>query len=204
MRTAWQAALKDGADYYLLWNDDLDLFPDSLVMLMALQQQQEALYGARVITVGKVTDPDTGAVTYGGYVRGNGPSRLNFVRVFDAEGVCVTMNGNCVLIPARAVDEVGILSEHYTHDSGDIDYGLRASKVGYRIVQSSFPVGNTPFNEQFLAKMSRLTWSNRDFILKHPKGIPVREWMYFCRTHGGWLWPVNFFLRYFKILRLTT
>lgn len=202
MRAAWRQALESGADYYLLWNDDLDLLPGSLTKLMELQQQQEAINGPKVISVGKVTDPETGAVTYGGYVRAPGFSRLKFSRADGPEDACVTMNGNCVLIPSRAVDDVGILSEHYTHDTGDIDYGLRASKAGYRIIQSAFSVGRTPFNDAFLKNMSRLTWSNRNFILKHPKGIPVKEWMHFCRTHGGWMWPVNFFGRYLKIIRL--
>lgn len=202
MRAAWQHALKGGARYYLLWNDDLDLFPGSLAKLMDFQQQQEAAHGPKVISVGKVTDPDTGAVTYGAYVRAPGLSRLKFARANEADDTCVTMNGNCVLIPSCAVDDVGILSEHYTHDTGDIDYGLRASKAGYRIAQSPFAVGSTPFNEAFLKNMSRLTWSNRKFILRHPKGIPVDEWMHFCKTHGGWMWPVNFFGRYLKIIRL--
>lgn len=200
MRKAWQSALSYETDYYLLWNDDLELAPGALAQLLALQQELEAVHGPRVITVGKVTDPDSGQVTYGGYVRTSKISRLRFGRAPDGGAPCATMNANCVLVPARAVADVGILSEHFRHGAGDIDYGLRAVKAGYRIVQSPFSVGCTPYNDQFVADTSRLTWSNRHFILKHPKGAPVDEWLYLCRTHAGWLWPVNFVFRYLRMI----
>ena len=201
MRLAWQAAQSYRPDYYLWWNDDLELLPNSVALLLNLQRAEEVLYGPRVIAVGKVIDPETHFVTYGGYVRVPGLSRLRFARVSDDGVSCATMNGNLVLIPARAVDEIGILSEHYRHGTGDIDYGLRASQTGYRILQSAFPVGYTAFNIQYHEKISRLTWSNRDFIFRNPKGIPIKEWLYFCRMHGGRMWPINFVGRYLKIVR---
>jgi GT2 family glycosyltransferase len=112
------------------------------------------------------------------------------------------MNGNCVLVPARAVEEIGVHSEHFRHSSGDVDYGLRARKAGYQLFQSPHVVGHTPYNAEIHAKRARLTWSNRHFILCHPKGVPVTEWLHFCRAHGGLMWPVNFISRYLKILRL--
>ncbi|MBF7012798.1 glycosyltransferase family 2 protein [Novosphingobium resinovorum] len=202
MRTAWQTALGQGADYYLLFNDDLELSADSLAQLFNFQKEMEAAHGPKVISVGKVVDPDTSKVTYGGFTVVPGLSRLRFVRSPDNGKPCDTMNGNCVLIPAQAVAEVGILSEKYRHHTGDIDYGLRARNAGYQLFQSREPVGRTHFNHIAHAKVSTLTWANRKFIFTHPKGIPVGEWLHFCRSHGGWMWPVNFAVRYAKILRL--
>jgi GT2 family glycosyltransferase len=203
MRKAWQTALAADADYYLWWNDDLALLPEAIDKLLDFQRGKEAVHGSKVISIGKVTDPDTGEVTYGGYGTGPGLSKLRFVRMADDARNCDTMNGNCVLIPACAVDDLGIHSPHFTHGFGDIDYGLRAKRAGYLLFQTPFTVGHTPFNEQYVVNTSRLTWSNRHFILRHPKGLPVREWLYFCRAHGGPLWPINFITRYLKILRLS-
>lgn len=200
MRRAWQAAIPSAPDYYLWWNDDLELLPRSVDDLLAFQRELEARHGPRVITIGKVTDPADGAVTYGGYVRRPGLSRLSFARAPDHLSECATMNGNCVLIPTRAVDEVGIHSEHYTHSSGDVDYGLRAGKAGYRLFQSPHVVGHTAYNVAFAAGHKRLNLSNWRFIFTHPKGLPLKEWMHFCRAHGGAIWPVNFAARYLKIL----
>lgn len=202
MRVAWKRAIEDNPSYFLWWNDDLEMAPGALQRLFSRQKELEAQHGPKVISIGEVIDPETGKVTYGGYVRAPGLSALRFQRVPDHKTACVTMNGNCVLIPARAVRDIGILNERFRHGTGDIDYGLRASKAGYAIFQSDFPVGVTAYNHQFEANMSRLTLSNWRFILRHPKGIPVDEWLYFCRSHGGWIWPVNFIVRYASILRL--
>jgi GT2 family glycosyltransferase len=203
MRKAWLSAIPDAPDYYLWWNDDLAMVPDSIAELMAFQKAKEAEHGPKVIVIGKVADPQSGAVTYGGYVRPPGISRLRFLRAPEGGGPCDTMNGNCVLIPARAVQDVGVHSDRFTHSSGDVDYGLRAREAGYKLFQSPHVVGYTPYNAAIHAKRARLTWSTRRFILHDPKGIPVKEWLYFCRMHGGLIWPVNFIYRYIKILRLT-
>lgn len=202
MLHAWRSALGQGADYYLLYNDDLVLKPQSLVKLLNFQNDMERLHGAKVISVGKVVDSPAGNVTYGGYIVGPGISRLRFIRVPDDGRPCDTMNANCSLIPAQAVDDVGLLSDHYRHHTGDIDYGLRARNAGYKIFQSFEAVGETPFNYAFHARQDYLSWSNAKFVLTNPKGLPVREWLHFCRQHAGWLWPVNFLSRYLKIIKI--
>lgn len=200
MRRAWQAAIADRPDYYLWYNDDLELVPDAIGGLMRFQRDMEALHGPKVISVGKVVSFDGSRITYGGYVVAPGRSRLRFLRAPDGGQPCDTMNGNCVLIPARAVDDVGILDGRFRHHTGDIDYGLRARDAGYRLLQTPEPVGRTDYNVAAHAKVAQLTWRNRDFILRHPKGLRPDEWLHFCRRHAGWLWPVNFVSRYLKIL----
>ena len=200
MRKSWQAALQDKPDYYLWLNDDLKLLPGSIDHVLALQKAQEALHGPKVITVGKTVDEATGRPTYGGYRFRRKLSRLNFRLLEPGEETCDSMNGNCVLIPARAADEVGIHAARFSHHWGDVEYGLRAVKKGYRIVEDPEPVGYTDYNSAADEKVSRLGFGNARFILTHPKGLPVREYLWLCRQHGGWIWPVNFVFRYLKIL----
>ena len=201
MVRAWRAALEHGAAYYLLFNDDLEMQPGSLAQLYDFQKAMEAAHGPKVISVGKVLALDDDAITYGGYVVMPGLSRLRFRRARDGE-LCDTMNANCVLIPASAVTDVGVLDSRFRHHTGDIDYGLRARDAGYLLFQSYEPVGRTLYNDEAYDKTMHLSWSTRHFIFQNPKGVPVGEWMHFCRRHGGWLWPINFVTRYLKIVRL--
>jgi GT2 family glycosyltransferase len=199
MRRAWQDAIPRRPDYYLWLNDDLRLLPGSLDRLLAFQLTQELHHGPRVISIGKTIDEETGRSTYGGYRIKGHLSRLNYRLLEPGEESCDTMNGNCVLIPARAVDDIGIHAQIFSHGFGDVEYGMRAVKNGYRLAESPVPVGYTSYNTAWLEKTSRLTRRNARFIFTHPKGLPLREWYYMCRTHGGWLWPANFVLRYLKM-----
>jgi GT2 family glycosyltransferase len=201
MRVAWTRAIEDRPDYYLWWNDDLMFAPGSITAMFDFHHRKEREYGSKVITVGKVADPDTGEITYGGWSRVPGLSRLRFIRSPDDGQPCATMNGNAVIIPARAVQDIGIHSRYYTQSTGDIDYGLRASRAGYKLFQTMDVVGTTPYNVAFAQGQSTLRWSNAKFIFTHPKGVPLREWFHFCRQFGGPLWPVNFLYRYIKMAR---
>lgn len=199
MRLAWQSAMPLRADFYMWLNDDTALRPRAIADLLAVYGKARS---PKTIVVGCTADPNTGAVTYGGYKIVEGLSRLRFRRLTAEETYCDTMNGNCVLFPARAVDDIGINSAHYRHAFGDNDYGLRARKAGYDIVELKEPVAEQEKNLKYMASVSRLTVKNWRFILNHPKGIPVREWYRFCGDHGGPLGMVNFFVRYFKLMRV--
>ena len=203
MRVAWLKALEAKPDLYLWLNDDLALAPDSIDRLVELWRNKCELASDRLIVVGRTVSPDTGLTTYGGYVRARRLTRLNFRRRQDGDPVsCDTMNGNCVLIPARAVDDVGINSPAFVHGMGDIDYGLRARAKGYTILEHPTPVGEQEANTAWAACVSHLTIRNWRRILFHPKGLPWRDRLHFCRSHGGPQWPLNFVWHYLKILRI--
>ncbi|MGH1559631.1 glycosyltransferase family 2 protein [Caulobacter segnis] len=199
MRLAWTSALNVETDFFLWLNDDLELLPGSIEGLVDLYQR-EAQADPKVLVVGRVKSVDKLTDTYGGRVRASHFSRLRFRGLEMEERLCDTMNGNCVLIPTRAVADIGVNSEHFTHAMGDMDYGLRAQKAGYRIFQSDFPVGYQDKNPHNYARPKSNSWRDVSEFMKDPKGMPIKEWLYFCRTHGGWLWPINFTLMYARAL----
>ncbi|MCK1663446.1 glycosyltransferase [Bradyrhizobium sp. 151] len=196
MRAAWEKALTLNPDFFLWLNDDTFLRPGAVADL--LRQYREAS-SRRTIVVGRTVDPETGVVSYGGLVRAKRISRLNFRSLTQEERHCDTMTGNCVLIPAIAAAEVGLNSPRYRHAFGDIDYGLRARRSGYDIIELKEPVAEQRYNENWQAGINKLNSRNWRFIFSDPKGIPWREWYSFCREFGGPLWPLNFLLRYVKI-----
>lgn len=200
MRKAWQAAQQEKPDYYMWWNDDLQLLPLSIAALFKEQKDLEARLGAKTITIGRIVDPATGAITYGAYARRAGLSKLRFIRAEDGNENCATMNGNCVLLPASVTDDIGTMSERYRHSTGDVDFGLRASQSGYHIVQSGITVGYSAANPTIYSDRSaRASLSRARYVFTNPKGVPFDEWRYFCASHGGWIWPVNFIYRYLRI-----
>ncbi len=200
MRLAWKEAAVLNPEFFLWLNDDLALRSAAVSELLAAYHAYAPSHTGRVIVVGKTRSPDTGEVTYGGYRRASGLSRIRWRRLSGDEVFCDTMNGNCVLVPRQALDEIGLPSERYRHAFGDIDYGIRARRSGYVIVECHNPVGLQSRNFQlYSGGRVRLSAGNIAKVLFHPKGVPVLEWWHFCRTHAGPLWPVNFSIRYVKI-----
>lgn len=197
-RLAWQTAIPTKPDFYLWLNDDTHLRPGSIAQLLELYAANDA----RTIVVGHCIDPRTGSTTYGGFVRRAGVSRLRFRHLEAGEDLCDTMNGNCVLFPASVVGDVGLSSSRFTHAFGDNDYGLRARMAGYKIIQTKTPVAVQEGNDEYKAEKDKLTIRNWRFIFLSPKGIPFLEWLYFCRTHGGAIWMLNFLWRYMKIMKI--
>lgn len=197
MRLAWSAAMEERPDLVLWLNDDTFLRPAAVADLVALYRR-EAENDPRTIVVGR-TKSAAGDITYGGYRRAGGFSKLRFRRLSATESDCDTFNGNCVLVPACAVDELGMLSERFRHAFGDNDYGLRARRAGYRIVELKEAVATQEANLRYQKQTQKLSLSNWRFIFFHPKGVPLREWYWFCREHGGTLWPLNFVYRYVKM-----
>jgi GT2 family glycosyltransferase len=197
---AWREALVTPTDYYLWLNDDLAPAPGILKALVDYSTQRAAQYQGKLIVVGRTLSAESHETTYGGYKRREGISRLRFRRLREDEIACDTMNGNCVLIPNSAPDDIGLNDPRYSHAFGDVDYGLRAVRAGYTLLQMPEPVGFQEFSHDYKNAVWKLTMGNARFVFTHPKGIPLAEWYAFCRTNGGPLWPVNFGLRYFKML----
>jgi GT2 family glycosyltransferase len=200
MRRAWCEALSVAADYYLWLNDDLVLLPDSVRALVGHSMENAPRFGGKLIVVGRTLNPETHRTSYGGYKHRDGISRLRFRHLHEDEVFCDTMNGNCVLLPASTVADVGINDASFSHAFGDVDYGLRAVRSGYTILQMPQHVGFQEFNDDYRKSLAKIDLSNALFLLTHPKGVPLPEWFAFCRRHGGPLWPVNFGLRYFKMM----
>ncbi|MET4447041.1 GT2 family glycosyltransferase [Bradyrhizobium sp. GM2.2] len=196
MRLAWETALGLDPDFFLWLNDDTFLRSRAVADLL---REYCGARTRRTIVVGRTVDPETGVASYGGLVQAKAISRLNFRPLTEEERYCDTMTGNCVLIPAIAATEVGLNSSRYCHAFGDIDYGLRAKRSGYDIIELKEPVAEQRHNDKWEASISTLNSRNWRFIFSDPKGIPWREWYSFCREFGGPLWPINFVLRYLKI-----
>ena len=194
---SWGEASANAYEGFLLLNDDLH------INLRTLFNLQETIFncGNSLLIVGRTISAVTGKTTYGALSPVKGLSKLRFSLAFDSGGEPITMNGNFVYVPKSIYDVIGKLSARFRHGMGDIDYGLRARKSGFSITELPTPVGNQEYNYEWSNRNRYLTFRNFRHILMDPKGVPIREWLYFCRVHGGFLWPINFLMRYFFSFR---
>lgn len=123
MHAAWKEAAKNDVDYFLWLNDDTLLFSDALKRL--LDASNEMNDGA--IIVGSTCDENE-MLTYGGR---KSDKKHTIIAPDDSLLIkCQTFNGNVVLIPRSVFSKVGFNDPYFRHSFGDIEYGLRACKLG--------------------------------------------------------------------------
>lgn len=201
MHRAQERAMGRGADYLLWLNDDTELLPDSIALL--LKTERTLRQGRGVIVVGSTADRETGRLTYGGHVAPKRGQPFTYQRVWhETEPVeCHAMNGNVVLIPMQIAQVVGNLDPVFEHGTGDIDYALRARAQGYRVFVAPGFVGycsHNPTSNTY--RDATLPLSIRWKKMVSRKGLPPRSWRHFTRRHGGLVWPVYFVWPYFKLI----
>jgi len=188
MVLAWQAACADTTAYdaFLLLNDDTVLDTRALRCLL----ETSADYGHEAIVVGATRDPQTGVSTYGGLRRTSRwhPGRVERLPVSETVQEADTFNANCVLVPRRVYEKIGMLDPTYHHSIGDFDYGLRARAAGIQVVVAPGTIGTCARNAQSGTWMDpKVPIRRRLELLESPKGLPRREWLVYLRRHGALL-----------------
>ena len=203
MHRAFARALEIGFDGYLWLNDDTVLYSTALQKLMETWRERKVATGVDALYAGSTQDPQTGQHTYGGVVRHSRwkPFRYSLVQPGETPMECHTLNGNCVLIPYRVVNQLGNLEPRFAHAMGDIDYGLRAGKAGIKVWVTPGYVGTCSNN---LAEGSfddaSLPVSIRLRKLMQTKVLPPSSWRVFTQRHAGILWPLYWLQPYAKII----
>jgi len=196
MYSAWCRARNTEHDFYLLLNDDVELESDAILALLDLYRKSVR----NCVIVGKTVDPISRQTTYGALKRKNFISRNTFIPISAKSDIAVTFNANCVLIPARAIEFVGILDPFYTQQFGDIDLGLRLHSKGWEILELAKPVASLAKNSAYTHTNFRLSFKGLKNLLLDPKGIPIRELWHFLFKFNGFLAFFYIFFRYFRVL----
>lgn len=198
MYSAWRRALYTEHDFYLLLNDDVELEGDAIPSLINLHHKS----ALNCVIVGKTVDPISRQTTYGALKRKNSISRNTFIPISAKSDIAVTFNANCVLIPAKAIESVGILDPFYTQQFGDIDLGLRLYLQGWEIVELAKPVAYLAKNSAYTHTNFHLSFKGLKNLLMDPKGIPIRELWHFLYKFNGLFAFLYFFFRYFRVIVL--
>ncbi len=129
-------ALKDGAEYVLLLNDDTEVSPDFLNKLIevAEKQQDAGMLGPRVFLYGQSQQ-----VWFAGARFDQKASEI-ITSEFDQTGnhndtepmESDYITGCALLVKRKALEKVGLLDENFFLYWEDVDWGLRCIKAGYK------------------------------------------------------------------------
>ena len=203
MRMAYAAAMKEGFDAYLFFNDDTKLYDDALSRLVQVANARLAI-GEPTIVTGTTYSPGTTEPTYGGqrWLHSGLSKTLHLVTPDPESPVSTdTMNGNFALIPREITKVLGNIEKGFTQQFGDFDYGLRAQRAGFKVVVAPGYSGECSLNSR------KGTWrdpsqpfARRWKDLMSPKGTPLPDWWIFTTRHFGWRWPLYFASPFLKTL----
>lgn len=186
---------------YVMLNDDTELRAGALRALVSLYDEMAS--SQPLIIAGYTVDSSSGAPTYGGLRWSRTIMNIQSHLIVPRETCvpCDTFNANCVLLSADAVELTGGLDATFTHSMGDIDLGLRAKRLGVRLLAAPIGVGYCSRNS------ARGSWRDPGTPLRQrwrqimsPKGLPFREWGTLCYRHGALMWPATFVRPYLRVL----
>lgn len=145
MRYAWNEAMKrhDEWDFYLLLNDDTDIFGYCLSTLIKTheyclsQYRKSGIYSG--ITCGK---SDMNTTTYGGRIIKN-RFMGTWTRAVAASTPALVhqTNANILMVSKQVVDEIGIFYEGYRHGNADFDYAMTARRHGIPVLLTASHCG---------------------------------------------------------------
>jgi GT2 family glycosyltransferase len=195
MALAWTAAAEmDNFDGVLWLNDDVVLDDGSVAAMLDAAEHGRAS-SQPAILVGATRDPYTNATTYGGLrlVSRWHPGKHERLEPDGTLQPIDTFNGNVVFVPAEVEQQIGRISDHFSHATGDTEYGLRARRAGISVLLLPSHVGvcqrNVPFEHTLRSSLG-------------PKGLPWSDWLFVCRRYTRYgLWPIAFLGPYIRIGR---
>lgn len=191
---AWKAAVATKEFDFFLWlNDDSFLFDKALIHLIYTSHK----FNDGAIIIGSLCAvDDKGIITYGG--------RKNNLLIIpsDKPQKCNSFNGNVVLIPSSVFKKVGFNDYFYHHNHGDIEYGLRAERLGVCSYICSGVVGECDRHKTIAVwcdpdKTFRTRWK----VFKTPLGHNPEEAFHFERMYFGFpIAAFHYFTAYIRVL----
>lgn len=203
MRYGWEHNVKKQEfEYLLVFNDDVELYPDALETMLSAATSLEAEGSHAFAVAGAFRNSDTGELTYGGVVRQYWWHPLKFKKIAPADSIrkLDTVNMNLTLISRDALDLVGFLSPEFVHKTADYDFGLRLAQAGGLIVLAPGYVGTCDTNPAAgSVNEPGISVAERWRRLNGVKGQPARIRAVYCRRHGGILWPLYWAMPYLRI-----
>ncbi len=200
MAASFRHACEGDDDFYLWLNDDTILLPGAVNALLETYENASKKQGP-VIVVGSTRDPVSAQHTYGGVRQTSSWHPGKFAMIAPDDGIqeCDAMKGNIVLIPREVPGMVGGIDESFSHSMGDYDYGLRARRMGVRLVVGPGFQGECMRNPPGGRWDQAPTFRERLGKANSPKGLPLREWAYFLKKHGSIAWPLAWAVTYRRL-----
>ena len=185
MREAWKMAADEGDyDYYLLLNDDTAIYDTCIEKLIESAEACCEKFGRYGIVIGSTCSQASPQLTYGGR-KLTSRSRSKSEMIDPLKGdlqSCELGNGNIMFVHQSVYNEIGGLSDKYTHGIADYDYTLRASDTGIPVVvaQGYFGECERDHGNNWMSAKSSL--KRRIDYLYSPKGLAYHEYLGYIKT----------------------
>ena len=200
MRLCWSGAIKKGGyDYYLLLNDDTYVNEYFIPDFIECHNKENG----NAVICGNVCDPFTKEGTYV-FIRlvSKFPyrtKRIGATGKIEYDGFC---GANIMFVPDKIVQKQGIIPSFYVHAIADNDICMRAMKNGFKVLGTPNYCGyciadhKAPTTKS-LRKLSicerwKFTWS--------PKGMALKQWLYYQCCFFPWRVPGVIFKACYNIL----
>ena len=158
MRKAWEAAVSERQEWdgYLWLNDDTELNADAIEKMLAVNDGEKIVVGELINSKGEI-------------VYGTRPEGL--------------FTGNCVFVPKRVYERLGMICGDYSHAWADSDYAMQAKRAGIEVVSAGV-IGQAEGHPN-RPSLKGLPLKDRLRLLWHPKGWNVHDlWLYRRRNWG--------------------
>ena len=202
MRLAWQEAYKQHKkwDFYLLLNDDTDIFKDSFSLLMQTHEYSMAHYGRCGIYSGATCAKSNRELcTYGGNVWVNKFKGLSKrLSPIGTPQMCDMANANILLIPSAVVNDIGFFCKDYQHGYADYDYTMRARKSNIPVLLTPEYCGMCDNDHTRLQdeanRICAMSFAERSRYFKHPVHSS-RDYLRFIRNTSPMRIPMVWFGR---------
>ena len=207
MYTAWTRALalKESFDYYLLLNDDTDVFPNCFDELFKTEDFCISRYGRKGIYSGATSSKvDKSKSTYGGAIYHSklwGHPKAVFANG-EPQLIDIT-NANILLAPAEVVESIGIFYKGFIHSASDSDYAMKARRKGIPVLLSGNTCGccdnDHVYADELKKKILSMSIKQRKAFFNHPLHSK-KDYMTFLRRNlplklpMAWLfWKMNIY-----------
>lgn len=160
MRFSWNKAIEtDDFDFYLLLNDDTEVWDNLFDELFACHEYALKFFGRGGIYSGNTSwFNDKSKISFGGKVLGTGFFG-RFHRLFPngEPQKCDIVNANILMVSSNVVDCIGIFPNCYIHGAADNDYGMRANHAGLPVLITSGFCGSCDAdNYNYYVEMKKL------------------------------------------------
>lgn len=188
MYSAMNQAAEDGADLYLMVNNDVEFIPEVMNIML---ESYEAANGHCGI-VGSTKSIHNGEITYGG-------RNINDPKLIVPDGKlhrCDLTNWNCFLIDDYVLKNIGLIDDYYEHGLGDFDYSLRMNTAGIPIYVAIDYVGYCENNSKVGTYHDKnTTIRKRVSSMFSRRNLPIASrWHYYSKNFGvkgvkDFIWP---------------
>lgn len=200
MRKSWNEALKKQYDFYLLLNDDTTITENCFEEIIVTHKYSVKSFKTPGIYIGSVRSPNTNYFTYGGRILVNKWTYETKKIIPDGTiHSCQFGNANIMCVHQKVVEKIGILSNKYIHKVADFDYTLKATKIGIPVLVCSDYCGYCEINQD-LPDNIKMNLKDRIKHLKDPKGIAIKDYLFYMWRFFPWRVPFVFISLWLKTL----